>query len=124
MFLFGLRHDAVFHIRRLPDTVQVMLTSRTVYGDTDGQMLIVLLNEILYLLRVIVDTVGGERETVRVEPVVVQSVHLCLQIIAYLVYQVYFEERLAADKVPDDTFFFKFLLMSQDVVDGLLRHFP
>ena len=124
VFLLGLRHDAMFHFRCLPDAVQVMLTSRTVYGDTYGQMLIVLLYEILYLLRVVVDAVGGEGEAVGVEPVVVQSVHLRLQIIAYLVYKIYFEERLAADEVPDDTFLVELVLMFQNVVDGLFCHLP
>ena len=69
--------------------VEVMLPSRAVNSDTDTQVRLVLLNKPLHFLRVVVDTVGRERETVGVEPMVITAKEFGLDIVAYLVYQVY-----------------------------------
>lgn len=87
-------------------------------------MVAVLLNEPLHLLRVVVNAVGREREAVRVEPVVIPSVHLRLQIVTDLVYQFYLQERLAADEVPRHRFLSKFLLAVENIVNSLLGHLP
>ena len=55
---------------------------------------------------------------------VVTPEHLHLQVVADSVYQVYFEERLSADKVPNDTFLAHILLMVEDVVNSLFCHLP
>lgn len=69
-------------------------------GDADAEVIAVLLDEVLNGLLMVVDAVGGEGEAVAVEPVVVTAEKFRLDVIANLVDQFDFEERLAADEVP------------------------
>ena len=108
----------------LIDAVQVVLPLRAVNGDADGKMFVVLRDEPLHLVRVIVDAVGGKRETVGVEPMMVPAEHLRLQVIAYLVYQVYLKERLAANEVPNHARLAHVAFVVEDVINRLLRHLP
>ena len=87
-------------------------------------MIAILLDELLYFLRVVIDAVCGERESVGVKPMVIPAVHLHLQIVADSVNQVNLQKRLAADEVPDDTLFPELIFSVQDIVNGLLRHLP
>ena len=75
-----------------------MLPLRTVDGDADAQVRVVLLYELLHPFRVVVDAVRGEGEAVGVKPVVIPPEHLRLQIVANLVYQLYLQERLTTDE--------------------------
>ena len=106
------------------DTVQVVLLARAVDGDADAQVRVVLGDELLYTVGVIVDAVGRERETVAVEPVVVQPEHLGLEIVANLVDQFYLQKRLATDKVPHHALLGEVLLVPQDIVDSGLGRLP
>ena len=78
-----------------------MLTACAIDGDTDTQVLFVFLYEPLHFLAVVVNAVGGEIKTVGVEPVMIAAIHLRLDVVAYLVDEVYLKERLATDKVPN-----------------------
>ena len=104
--------------------VQVMLLPGAVYGDANAQVAVVLLDEALHLLLVVVDAVGGEAEAVGVEPMVPPAEHLCLQVVADAVYQVYLDKWLPAYEVENDGFFRKLLLPLQYVVYGRLGHLP
>ena len=107
-----------------PHAVQVVLPLRAVDGDADGKVFAVLLDEMLHCWCVVVDAVGGERETIAVEPVVVQFKHPQLQVVANLVNQFNLQEWLATNKVPYNTLFAKFILMPQHIVDKCLRRLP
>lgn len=121
-FLLRLGHDATLHVRRFPDAVEVVLALRTVDGDADGEVVAVLADEALHLVGVVVDAVGGEREAVRIEPVVAAAEHLCLQVVTNPVDEVYLEERLTADEVPHYALLRHLRLMVEDVVNGLPSH--
>ena len=108
----------------LVHSVQVVLPLRAVYGDAYAQVAVVLLNEALHLLLVVVDAVGGEAETVGIEPVMPPAEHFRLQVVADAVYQFYLDKRLPAYEVEDDRFFRKLLLLLQYVVYGRLGHLP
>ena len=77
-----------------------MLLICSIDGDADGEVLTVLLDEILNGLLMVVDAVGGEGETVRVEQVMVTAIQFNFYIVANLVDEFYLKERLAADEVP------------------------
>ena len=121
---FGLRHDALLHLLCLPNAVEVVLALRAVDGYADGEVVQVLLDEALHLLAVVVDAVGGEREAVGVEPMMIAAEHLLLQVIANLVYEVNLEERLAPDEVPHHALLLEVILMVEDIVNGLLCYLP
>lgn len=55
---------------------------------------------------------------------VVAAEHLRLQVVADAVYQVDFQERLAADEVPHDTLLAHLILVVEDIVYGRLGHLP
>ena len=80
-------------------TVGVVFLACAVDGDADAEVCVVLLNEALHLWLVVVDAVGGDIESVGVEPWVVATEHLGLDVVACLVNKVYLQERLAADEL-------------------------
>ena len=77
-----------------------MFLLRSIDGDADGEVLAVLLDEVLHGLLVVVDAVGGEGEAIAVEPMMVPTEKLRLDIVANLVDKLYLQKRLAADEVP------------------------
>ena len=87
-------------------------------------MFSILLDKVLHFLRAIVDAISGEGKAIGIEPMVVSTVHLHFEIIAYLIYQIYLQERLTADKVPNDTFLFHIILMIEDIVYSSLSYLP
>lgn len=108
----------------LPHAVEVVLALGAVDGDADGKVVAVLPDEALHLRRMVVDAVGREREAVGVEPVVVQFEHTQLQVVADLVDQFNLQERLAADKVPDNALLAELVLLGEDKVDERLGGVP
>lgn len=84
----------------------------------------VFLDERLHLVGVVVNAIRRERETVTVEPVMIQAEHFRLEIIADLVYQVNLQEWFATDEVPRHTRFGKHLLVREDVVNRRFGHWP
>lgn len=55
---------------------------------------------------------------------VVSSVHLNFQIVAYAVDKVYLKERLTTNKVPYHALLLHVSLMVENVVNSLFRHLP
>lgn len=55
---------------------------------------------------------------------VAATIHLRLQVVADLVDELNLQERLAANKVPYDTFLAELLFAVKDIVDGLLGYLP
>ena len=51
-----------------------MLLLRSVDGDTNAEVVAVLLDEVLHGLLMVVDAVGGEGETVTIEPMVIPMI--------------------------------------------------
>ena len=115
---------AAVGVALLVDAVEVVLALSAVDGDAYAQVCVVLLDELLHLVGVVVDTVGRERETVAVEPVMVAAEHLGLEIVAYLVNQVNLHKRFAAYEVPNHALLTKVILVAQNIVDSSLRGLP
>lgn len=103
-----------------------MFLLRSVDGDTDGEVVAVLLDEVLHGFLVIVDAIGGEGEAVAVEPVVVTAEEFRLDVVANLVDKLYFQERLATDEVPYHRLVGenRVGLMFEHIIDEGLGHFP
>ena len=103
-----------------------MLLFRPVNRDADAEVVAVLFDEVLHGLLVVVDAVGRERETVRVEPMVVPTIQLDFDIVAYFVDKLYLKERFAADEVPHHRLVSEIGvgLMVEHIVDEGLRHLP
>ena len=106
----------------LVHTIQIVFHFRSVNRYTYTQMTFVLLNESLYLLLMIVDSIGGKRKPVGVKPSVVSVEKFRLDIITYLVYQVNFKEWLSANKVPNDAFLSEIIIMTEYVVNSLFGY--
>ena len=73
-------------------TVQVMFLFRSVDGDAYAEVVAVLLDEILNGFLMIVDAIGGEGEAVTIEPMVIPTIQLDLDVIANLVDKFYLKE--------------------------------
>lgn len=103
-----------------------MLLLRSVNGDANGKMLTVLLDKVLNSFLMVIDAIGGERETVAIEPMMVSSKEFSLDIVANLIDKLYFKERLAADKVPHHRLVGKIGVgfMIEHIVDEGLGHLP
>ena len=84
----------------------------------------ILFDESLHSIRVIVDAVCGEGETIGIKPMMVEAEHFRLDIVANPVYEFNLQEGLASDKIPNDGFFGKVSLTLQDIVNGLLGDGP
>ena len=87
-------------------------------------MVTVLFDETLYFIGIIVDAVCRERKAVGIEPVMVASEHLGLDVVANLIDKVDFKERFAAYEIPNDGFLLEILFVAKDIVDSGLGHFP
>ena len=81
-------------------SVQVVLLLRSVDSDADAEMVAVLLDEVLHGFFMVIDAVGGERESVAIEPVMVAAEKFRLDVVANPVDKLDFKERLAADEFP------------------------
>ena len=103
-----------------------MLLLRSVDGDSDGEVLAVLLDEVLHGLLVVVDAIGGKGEAVAVEPVVVATEEFRLDVVANLIDKLYLQERLAADEVPHHRLVgeIRVGLMVEHIIDKGLGHLP
>ena len=103
-----------------------MFLLRSVDGDAYAEVVAVLLDEILNGFLMIVDAIGGEGESVTIEPMVIPTIQLDLDVIANLVDKFDFKERLAADKVPHHRLVGEIGvgLMVEHIVDESLGHFP
>lgn len=55
---------------------------------------------------------------------VIPAVHLHLEIVANLIYQINLKERLPADKVPYDALLAEILFVVKDIVNSRLRYLP
>lgn len=112
--------------RLFPHAVQIMLFFRPIDGDADGKVVAVFLDEILDGLLMVVNAVGGEREAVAIEPMVITTVQLDLDVVANLVNKFYLQERLAADEVPHHRLVCEIGvgLMVKHIVDEGLGYFP
>lgn len=110
--------------RLLIHPIEVMLLLRPVNGDSDREVLSVLLNEPLHLWRVVIDAIGGERKTVGVKPVVVQFEHAGLEVVANLVDKFNLQEWFPTDEVPYYAFLAELRLTAQHIVNKCLRRLP
>lgn len=115
---------AAVGVALLVDAVEVVLSLGAVDGDSNREVADVLLDELLHLGSVVVDAVGRERETVAVEPVMIAAEHLGLEIVAYLINQVYLHKRLTTNEVPNNALLTKVILVGENVVDSSLRSLP
>ena len=107
-----------------PHAVQVVFLLGAVDGDADAEVVAVLGDEALHRFAVIVDAVGGEREAVTVEPVVVQFKHSSFQIITNLIDKLNLQKWLAADEIPHHTFLSELVLTAQHKVNKTLGRLP
>ena len=55
---------------------------------------------------------------------VIPSKHLRFQIVTDFVYQVYLQERLATDKIPNYALFPKVIFMAKNIVNSLFCYLP
>ena len=55
---------------------------------------------------------------------VIASKHLFLQIVAYLVYQIYLQKRFPTNKIPNNTVILKVIFMTKNVINGFLGYIP
>ena len=112
--------------RLFPNPIEVVLLLRPINCDANAEVVAVLLDEVLHGLLVVVDAVGGEAETIRVEPMVVPTIQLDFDIVAYFVDKLYLKERLAANEVPHHRLISEIgvCFMVEHIVDEGLGHLP
>ena len=71
-----------------------MFATSSINCDANTQVLTILFNELLYLVTMVIDSVCGKRETIRVEPMMISTEKLLLNIIANSIDKINFQEWL------------------------------
>ena len=99
-----------------------MLLFGSINSDANAQVINILLNKLLDLLFMVVDTICRKRESIGVKPVMIPAIHFRLQIVAYLIYQFHFQKWLTTNEVPYHTFFSIFFFMVKDIVNCLFSY--
>ena len=101
-----------------------MLYLSSVNCNADAQMFSVFLNKPLNLILMIINSIGGETETIGVEPMMVMAEHFDLYIITYSIDQLNFEEGLTTNEIPYYRLFLKLIFTTKNIIYSLLCYLP